>query len=124
MADVVRVRGHREFQAALKKADKEGKRLIRARLRKAGDVVKVDARSLFAPVNARSAAGFRTAVRARGISVEQGRRKTTGQHPEFGALQMRRALVPALERNRGVVLHELNEAAEDIADIVRARSMH
>jgi hypothetical protein len=124
MAEVVRVRGHREFQAALKVADREGKRLIRARLRKAGDVIKVDARSRFAPVSAKSAAGFRTAVRARGISVEQSKRKTTGKHPEFGGLQMRRALIPALESNRGVVLHELNAAAEDIADIVRARSMH
>lgn len=124
MAETVRVRGYKQFQTALKAADKEGKRLIRARLRKVGDLVKVDARSRFAPVNARTAAGFRTIVRQRGISVEQTKRKTTGQHPEFGALQMRRALIPALEDNRDVALHELNAAAEDIADIVRARSMH
>lgn len=50
----------------------------------------------FSDINADSARGFRTYVRAGAhVDVEQSNRKTTGEHPEYGALQMSKALVPA-----------------------------
>ena len=58
---------------------------VRQALRDVGDVVRHDAQSSFASVNARSAAGFKTRVSQRGIAVEQSIRKTTGDHPEYGA---------------------------------------
>jgi hypothetical protein len=53
---------------------------------------------MFSSIDAGSAAGFRTYVRAGArVSVEQSKRKTTGAHPEYGALQMREGLIPARE---------------------------
>lgn len=119
MAESLHVRGLTEFLKALGKADKETKKIVRARLRKAAEPVRRDAIRRFSSIDARSARSYRTVVRARGISVEQSKRKTTGKHPEYGALQMDVALIPALEANRGRVNHELEQAADDIADIVR-----
>jgi len=70
-------------------------------LREIGDVVAQEARALFSDYDARSAMGFRSRTRGFGrVEVEQRRRKTTGQHPEFGSLQMRKALLPARARKR------------------------
>jgi hypothetical protein len=67
-------------------------------LRRGGRVVEDEAERLFSPIDAGSAAGFRTYVRAGGrVSVEQSKRKTTGNRPQFGALQMREGLLPAQE---------------------------
>jgi len=42
-------------------------------------------------------------VRARGVAVTQRKRKVTGLRPDFGALQMVDAFIPALEENAGEV---------------------
>jgi hypothetical protein len=93
------VKGYREFMRACNQGDKETKKYVRGVLREAGDIVRVDATRRFAPVDSPSAAGYRTRVRQRGVAVEQSIRKTTGKHPEYGALQMRQALLPALLSN-------------------------
>jgi hypothetical protein len=46
--------------------------------------------------------------------VEQRRRKTTGQHPEFGSLQMRRALLPAMREEEPQVLEALENMLEGL----------
>src|SRR4029077_10549899 len=89
----VEVRGYKELIRASALADKATKREMRATFRKVGDPVKQDAAALFQRYDAGSAAGYKTRVRQRGISVEQSLRKTTGKHPEFGRLQMRKALL-------------------------------
>ena len=107
--------GYREFMRGLAGCDRATKRSVRAVLRRAGDAVKADASGRFAPVDARSAAGYRTVVRQRGIAVEQSIRRTTGQHPEYGALQMRRALIPALDDNEERTYQAIERAMDDIA---------
>lgn len=99
--ETIRVRGLREFIRATDHAGKETKREVRHAFREIGDLVKVDWQGRFPERNAKSAAGLRTIVRQRGVSVEQTLRKTTGQHPEFGAWQMRRggAALTAEEQN-------------------------
>src|SRR4029077_5411838 len=92
----LRVEGYRQLMQALAKSDKATRKAVRDELRHAGDQVKTGASLRFARTDARSAAGYRTRVRQRGVAVEQSLRKTTGKHPEFGALQMRRALIPSL----------------------------
>jgi hypothetical protein len=97
VAGTVRVRGLRELHRDFKKMSKELGKEVDAELKKAAEPVRDDARSRFSGYSARSAAGYR--VRSRGfgtVVVEQSRRKTTGQRPDFGSLQMRRALLPAL----------------------------
>jgi hypothetical protein len=107
----------------LKEADTRTRREVRAEIRHAGESVRADAGALFtahearkgrplSPSDARTAAGYRTIVRARGVAVEQKLRRTTGKHPEFGKMQMRRALVPALEENEDKTYRALESALD------------
>ena len=101
----VKVKGLRELNSALKRYDRElGKDLERG-LRDAAQIVAENARSRFSVIDARSAGGFRPRIRGFGrVVVEQRYRRTTGQHPEFGSLQMRRALLPAMREEEPMVV--------------------
>lgn len=112
----LQVHGYQQFMRELALADRAQQRAWRNELRKAGDHVRLEGASLFAPTDARSAAGYRVVVRQRGVAVEQKLRRTTGQHPEFGGLQMREALVPALERNEAATERAIEQAMENICD--------
>lgn len=117
MADAtLRVTGYREFVRACDRAGKESKKEVRAALREVGNLVKVEGAKRFENVDARSAAGFRTVVRQRGVSVEQSLRKTTGLRPDFGALQMRKALLPALAFEDINVERQMEHAIDRVAD--------
>jgi len=114
----VRVHGLREFLAATKQADPVVRRELRKRLRQAGELVRDDAVPRFSPVDAGSAAAFGVSVRAAGVvAVEQRRRRTTGQHPEFGALQMRRALVPAGEAKSAEAARIVERVIDEASDL-------
>lgn len=104
------------FMKALARTDKATQKAAREEIRKAGDHVRNDASSLFTAVDTRSAAGYKTRVRQRGVAVEQSIRKTTGTRPDFGALQMRRALVPALEQNEAATNRALELALDRVCD--------
>lgn len=117
-ASTVRVRGLRQFMQATAKADKQTKKVVREKLREAGDSVRVEASRLFASTDARSAGGYKVRARVRGVAVEQSLRKTTGLRPGFGALQMRRALVPALDNKSSEVESRLEQAVGELADIM------
>jgi hypothetical protein len=110
------VRGYREFLRATARSTAETKRAVRGALREVGEVVKVDATRRFERFDARSAAGYRVRVRQRGVAVEQSLRKTTGKHPEFGALQMRKALLPALVSKEREVERGFEKAIDKVAD--------
>jgi hypothetical protein len=113
--ETLAVHGLKEMLKANAKADKETRLAVRHELRAVGDIVKQDAASLFAPVNSRSAAGYKTRVRQRGVAVEQSIRKTTGKHPEYGALQMRKALLPALHANAAETERRMERAMDTIS---------
>lgn len=104
------------FLKASARAERDVNRETRAALRDVGEVARRDSSRRFAPINARSAAGYKTRVRQKGIAVEQSLRKTTGKHPEYGALQMRKALLPALMSNQDELERELERAIDRIAD--------
>ena len=110
------VRGYREFLKACNHADKDSKREVRAAFKTVGEIVRADAERLFAAVDAKSAAGYRVRVRQRGIAVEQSLRKTTGKRPDYGAKQMRDALIPARSRNESRIEHEFEHAMDIVAD--------
>jgi hypothetical protein len=112
----LQVKGYQAFMRALVLADKADRKAVRTEFRKFGDIVRRDAVQRFSPVNARSAGGYRTRVRQRGVAVEQSIRKTTGVHPEYGSLQMRRALVPALWANEDDLIRDLEQALDRVAD--------
>jgi hypothetical protein len=112
----VRVNGYREFVRAANRTSREARKEIREALRDVGEVVRADAADRFSTYDEQSAGGFRVRVRERGVAVEQSHRRTTGTRPDFGALQMRRALIPAGEENEQDVDERMQEALESIAD--------
>ena len=112
----LKVNGYREFLWACSNADRETKRYVRGTFRSVGDTVKTDAALRLGTISSRSAAGFKTRVRQRGIAVEQSLRRTTGRRPDWGATQMRRALLPALEENEGRTVREFEQAVDKVAD--------
>lgn len=119
MADgTIKVTGLREFQRALAKADPVLKKQVREAFREVGDLVRRDAASRFAHIDTGSAGGFKVRVRQRGIAVEQSKRRVTGQRGDYGAMQMRRALLPALGENSNELDQELDRAIDKVADIV------
>jgi hypothetical protein len=112
--------GYRDFLRALAAADRRTKRQAREVLRKAGDAVKGDASGRMMPKDGKTAAGYRTVVRQRGVAVEQSIRKTTGQHPEWGSYQMRHALLPALQANEQETVAAMERALDEIAALFNA----
>lgn len=116
MATKLRVKGYRELLRATSRASREVKREVRGALRAVGEVVRVEAAGRFSSVSPHSAAGYRVRVRQRGVAVEQSLRRTTGTRPDFGALQMREALLPAVEDTEHEVEHELDKALDRMED--------
>jgi hypothetical protein len=110
------VKNLRPFLKAALKEEKESRKLVRAEYRHVGDIVKEEGARLFGKYDAGSAAGFRTVVRQRGVSVEQRKRKTTGTRPDYGALQMRLALLPALDAKEEEVVEAFDRATDAICD--------
>ena len=102
---------------SLKETDARSRKAVRDELRHAGEKVRQGATDRFNRYDPRSAQGYRVRVRQRGIAVEQSLRRTTGKHPEFGTLQMRRALVPSLEANEEETMRGFDDAFDKIAVI-------
>lgn len=114
--ETVRIEGYREFLRACDRAGKETKRYVRGTFREVGDIVRIDGASLLAPISPTSAAGFRTYVRATGVTVQQSLRKTTGTRPDWGGTQMRRALVPSMTRNENRIVGAMAHAIDKVCD--------
>ena len=91
--------GLRELITAADEVGGETKVMVREGLRKAGEPVRRRARDLFTPLSQETPNHFAVTVRRAGrVDVEQRLRKVTGEHPEWGALQMREALIPAADQ--------------------------
>lgn len=117
MADrfTVRVHGFTEFMQAANAAPKETKQKVRASFKKAGEVVRADAVRRFSAIDSGSAIGYRTSVKLGGVAVYQAIRKTTGQRGDYGSLQMRKALLPALMHNQEQLMADVDKAMEEVA---------
>jgi len=113
----IRVEGLRQLERALKASDKDAAKGLRKELREAAKVVALDARGKFAGTDGYSAMGIRPRVRAGLVAVaEQSRKRVTGKRPDYGSLQMRRALVPALWDNRKEVERRVENMLDKVAD--------
>jgi hypothetical protein len=97
--ETLAVKGYRNLMRALATAEKEDRLAVRAVLRQVGEQTRTGAQTRLAAKAPKSAAGYKVRVRQRGVAVEQSLRKTTGVHPEWGAYQMRHALLPSLAAN-------------------------
>lgn len=116
MTQAVRVKGLRELLRVTDQLPKDVKRGVRDELRKVAEPVRAEATRLFvARVGDANATRYGISVRKVGtVTVEQRRKRTTGKHPEFGARQMRKAMVPALERHQQLVVRELDGVLADM----------
>lgn len=116
MTQAVQVNGLRELLRVTDRAGKDTKKLVRSEIREAAKPVLEDARRRLAPIDTRSAAKLGISVRRTGVvSVEQRARRTTGQHPEYGRLQMSRALIPALDAKQDEVVSRLEQSLDQLA---------
>ncbi len=115
MAQTLRLHGYTELLVALKDAPKKERKAVRDDLREAGKIVQADAVIRLGKLSADSAAGLKTIVRQRGVSVEQTRRKVTGRRPDWGATQMNKVLIPALDEKRGEVERSLEETLDRLS---------
>jgi len=111
------VTGYKQFLRACDHAGKDTKREVRGTFRRVGEIVRANAAERFSAISPKSAEGYRVSVRQRGVSVEQGLRRTTGRRPDYGALQMRDALLPALESKEQDVEREFEHAIDTVVDI-------
>ena len=117
-AGAIRVVGLSEVIAAAGHAERSTKKVVREKFREAGEIVQKDATSRFERYDSRTAENFRTYVRIRGVSVEQRLRKTTGLRPDFGKLQMRKGLIPALDAKAGQVERKIEQGLEELTTIL------
>ena len=115
--ETVRVRGYQELLRASRQLPTNTRRELRAVFRDVGELVRSDAAARFTPIDARSAAGYKVSVTQRGIAVRQSLRKTTGKRPDYGALQMRRALLPALDSHEAETMRRLDEALDKVVEL-------
>jgi hypothetical protein len=113
----VYVRGFKELQKASLLADRALRSEQRTLFREVGEPIRSEAALRFAAIDRRSAAGYRVRVRQRGVIVEQSLRKTTGKHPEYGALQMRRALLPAQQDQAPATFRRMERAIDKVCDL-------
>lgn len=109
----VRTRGLKEFIAKADAAGKETKKAVRDGLRDVGRLVQGTVRELLAPYDAGTARKVGVSVRKKGlVEVVQRHPKVTGKRGDYGALQMRKGFLRALEQHREEVAQKLDEAVE------------
>lgn len=98
----VKVKGLREFVRDVNKADKEVGKELKNELKKLAEPVAQEAQSLgerYAGIGP-----FKTGLRGGVAVVRQSKGTRTGLRGDFGALQMRTVLEPALEARQDEVL--------------------
>lgn len=111
----IRVKGADKVARSFSKVRRELPKELTRELRVLGREVEADARSRFSPINSDTAAGFTTSVSKLGrVRVQQRKRKTTGDHPEYGRAQMELALIPALNAKRARVEKGLEDLIESV----------
>ena len=113
----IEVKGWKELVKASRELPANSRRELRKAFRESGELVRSDAAARFSPIDARSAAGYKVRVRQSGVAVQQSLRKTTGKRPDYGALQMRRALLPALDANEAETMQRIEAALDDVIRI-------
>jgi hypothetical protein len=104
----VRVQGLRECLRALHTIDRDTKKVVLAGLRAAAVPVAGDANRRLdryqgiGPITTRASQS--------GVFIQQSRRKVTGKRADFGALQMRKGLIPAAEGGGEEFVSRVDEA--------------
>lgn len=108
----VRVEGYREAARALQKVNAGAKREILKGIAEAGRPIADDANrrlgrfTAVGPVKSVGTTG--------GVFIRQTKRKVSGLRGDFGALQMRDGLIPAVESNEEKIVEHVENALEGL----------
>ncbi len=108
--ETIRVTGYREVARALGKVNRGAKLTLFAGLRKAAEPIASDARTKLARYQGISLSTIRPSAQVRGVFVIQRAKRVTGLRGDFGALQMREGLVPALHDHEDDVVDAVEDA--------------
>lgn len=114
-AATIRVHGAREVVAAFRKVDKKLAAQFGNDLKKAAAPVTDTARAKVTRYHGAKVNTIRARRSGPRVFVEQGARKVTGKRGDFGALQMRTVLMPALEERSGEVFDRVEEVLNNYA---------
>lgn len=114
-AGTVRVTGLREVQRAFREVDRKLALQLGNDLKKAAEPVAASARGKVTRYRGASINTIRTRRRGATILVEQSARKVTGHRGDFGALQMRNVLEPALDENTSRVFTDVERVLNQYA---------
>lgn len=120
MDSTLRVRGLREFQRAVSKADANTRKTVREGLKKAGEPVRSEWQRTLSRYDERSASKLRVRARQSGVLVEQSLRKTTALRPDWGRLQQVLGEQAAADKENEVE-RELEQAIDGLADELEGR---
>lgn len=113
----VEIKGLRPFIKDIRQAEKDVAKVTREGLKEAGEPVRDEWRRTFAPIHERSASKLRIRVGAKGVFVDQPLRKTTGERPDFAALQQKygeAALDRKADDAERILEHNFDDLADDI----------
>jgi hypothetical protein len=105
-------RGVRELEAAFEDVKVKVDPVLGKALSAAAEPVKADVRRRAEGYSPRTVGGVRIRRRGTMVRVEQGMRKTTGFHSQYGGYQQRHFFDPALADNQDEVI-ALSQAAMD-----------
>lgn len=109
-AVTVNVKGYKEVIRALNRTDKETRKTLKDALKEAAEPVAVTARGLIAKYRGASTSTIQPRVVTKGVFVTQRKRKTTGMRPDFGSLQMRKGMIPALYDHEDDIVEHVDHA--------------
>lgn len=118
MSFEVIVHGARELQGAFDDVKVKVDPILGKALSAAAEPVKADARRRAGPFSERTAGGVRVRRKGLSVRVEQGMRKTTGYHWQYGGFQQRNIFDPALADNQDEVIALSRAAMNAMCDRV------
>lgn len=116
-SEKVIVRGLEEVEASFARYERGLQKTLSAAAYQAAKIVSADARGRFT-YDRKTAMGFVPQVRGPQAKVRQRLRKTTGLRGDYGALQMRKALLPAMHSKE----HEALELYKTQLEILKVGS--
>lgn len=113
----IRVEGITNFVHVIERTTTETVYFIHHKLAEVAEPVRDEASRLFSRYSPKSASGYRIRTEKPGeVDVYQSIGPSTGEHPEWGALQMTEAFLPALDRKSKEVEDRLGYAIGEIVE--------
>lgn len=110
--ETVRIRGLRETIRALNRVNKQVAKQVRDELKRAVEPVAASARDRVGRYPGASTSTIGPKATTRSVFVTQRKRKVTGLRPDFGSLQMREGLLPALAEHEDDIVGQVEDALD------------